>query len=116
MQANFRIKGWKQRWFVLDSTKHEIRYYDTREDFQCKGQINLADVTKITGGSSAAPGAPKGSEEGCYFELHTQKRNYCFCADSPEAAQEWIQTNLSPKISELDRIISQACAILNNDH
>ena len=31
-------------------------------------------------------------------------------------AQEWIQTNLSPKISELDRIISQACAILNNDH
>jgi len=90
-QANFRIKGWKQRWFVLDSTKHEIRYYDTREDFQCKGQINLADVTKITGGSSAAPGAPKGSEEGCYFELHTQKRNYCFCADSPEAAQEWIQ-------------------------
>merc|ERR1711874_892354 len=90
-QANFRIKGWKQRWFVLDSTKHQIRYYDTREDFQCKGHIDIKDVTKITGGSSSTPGAPKGSEEGCYFELHTQKRNFCFCADSPDAAQEWVQ-------------------------
>ena len=76
---------------MLDSTKHQIRYYDTREDFQCKGHIDLKDVTKITGGSSNTPGAPKGSEEGCYFELHTQKRNFCFCADSPDAAQEWLQ-------------------------
>lgn len=89
LQANFRIKGWKQRWFVLDSIKHQIRYYDTREDFRCKGQIDLSDVLKITEGSSV-PGAPKKADDRCFFELHTSKRNYCFCADSPQAAQEWI--------------------------
>lgn len=89
-QANFKIKGWKQRWFVLDSTKHQLRYYDTREDFHCKGYIDLAEVTRITDGSSSAPGAPKKTEDRCLFELQTLKRNYCFCADSKGSAQEWV--------------------------
>ena len=90
LKANFKIKGWKQRWFVLDSTKHQLRYYDTREDFHCKGHIDLAEVTKITEGNNTTPGAPKKSEDKCFFELQTIKRNYCFCAETRQAAHEWV--------------------------
>merc|ERR1712111_208171 len=89
-QANFKIKGWKQRWFVLDSTKHQMRYYDTREDFHCKGEIDLSEVTRITEGNNTTPGAPRKSEYKCFFELQTLKRNYCFCAETRQAAHEWV--------------------------
>ena len=88
-QANFKIKGWKQRWFVLDATKHQLRYYDTREDFQCKGDIDLSEVNKIVEGYST-PGAPKKAEDGCFFDLVTAKRTFCFCAEGKAAAQDWI--------------------------
>ncbi len=113
-QANFKIKGWKLRWFVLDATKHQLRYYDTREDFHCRGHVDLSEVTRVAelsaggghghgghghsgmggvvGGAVAAntPGAPRKSEDGCFFELHTLKRTYCFCAESRLAALDWI--------------------------
>jgi len=92
-QANFRIKGWKQRWFVLDATKHQLRYYDTREDFTCRGHIDLSEVTRVASEGSAAaalPNAPKKTDDDSFFELCTLKRTYCFCAENASAAADWV--------------------------
>merc|ERR1719481_1226668 len=68
--ANYKIKGWKLRYFELDATKHQIRYFDTKDDYKCKGTIELCDVLGVDECASI-PGAPKKADETCFFELRT---------------------------------------------
>ncbi|OXA58822.1 Myotubularin-related protein 13 [Folsomia candida] len=84
------LKGWKQRWFVLDSTKHQLRYYDAMEDSHSKGFIELSEVVNVTSGTPA-PGAPKKSEDKCFFDIRTTRRIYNFCASDSSSAQGWIE-------------------------
>ncbi|XP_022823540.1 myotubularin-related protein 5 isoform X1 [Spodoptera litura] len=84
------LKGWKQRWFVLDSIKHQLRYYDAMEDSHCKGFIDLAEVITVTQ-ASPAPGPPKKCDDRSFFDLRTSRRTYNFCASDATAAQEWIE-------------------------
>ncbi|CAB3252550.1 unnamed protein product [Arctia plantaginis] len=84
------LKGWKQRWFVLDSIKHQLRYYDAMEDSHCKGFIDLAEVITVTQ-AAAAPGPPKKCDDRSFFDLRTSRRTYNFCASDANAAQEWIE-------------------------
>ncbi|XP_030845368.1 myotubularin-related protein 13 isoform X8 [Strongylocentrotus purpuratus] len=84
-----RLKGWKQRWFVLDSQKHQLRYYEARNDPHCKGFIDLKEVESVQP-AFANPSAPKKVEDNAFFDLKTTKRVYNFIADTKVAAEEWI--------------------------
>ena len=85
------LKAWKQRWFVLDSIKHQLRYYDSSEDSNCKGFIDLTDVVSVCPSSAVPAGAPKKVEEKTLFDVRTQRRTYNFCANDAASAQEWIE-------------------------
>ncbi|CAG0881950.1 unnamed protein product [Cyprideis torosa] len=99
------LKGLHQRYFVLDSIKHQLRYYDTKEDAHCKGFIDLKEVISASAVPSPPP-LPGQKAEGmaffeplpgqkaegmAFFELKTIKRVYHFGSMDSASAAEWVE-------------------------
>ncbi|CAL1540470.1 unnamed protein product [Lymnaea stagnalis] len=83
------FKQWKPRYFVLDSMKHQLRYYDSADDGNCKGFIDLAEVMSVSL-AKFVPGAPKKAEENSFLEIKTVRRSYNFMADNSKNAIDWV--------------------------
>ncbi|CAF1324822.1 unnamed protein product [Rotaria sordida] len=85
------LKQWKERWFVLDSVRHELRYYDSSDDQTAKGVILLADAVEILPYTGPFPNALRRFDSRAAFELHTNRRIYNFIAATPQDAQTWTE-------------------------
>nr|XP_039258097.1 myotubularin-related protein 5-like isoform X1 [Styela clava] len=83
------MKSWKQRYFVLDSTKHQLRQYESKLDVTCKSIFDLKEVISVCLIDSVSS-PPKTVEDKSFFEIKTAKRVYHFIAESNEAAVKWI--------------------------
>ncbi len=49
-------------------SRPQLRYYESRQDKECKGVIELADVESVIPGTPAM-GAPKNIEEKAFFDV-----------------------------------------------
>lgn len=83
------MKQWKQRFFVLDTTKHQLRQYESNVDDVCKSIFDLKEVESVELIDSIS-GAPKGVQDKSFFKLKTSKRLYHFIAENNESAQKWV--------------------------
>ncbi|XP_078483997.1 myotubularin-related protein 5-like isoform X3 [Ciona intestinalis] len=84
------MKGWKPRFFVLDTTKHELRQYENKGDNICKSIIDLKELESVQLMEQPLSGGPKGASGKALFEVKLSKRQYHFIAENEQAARDWV--------------------------
>uniref|UniRef100_A0A8R1TTB5 Myotubularin-related protein 5 n=1 Tax=Onchocerca volvulus TaxID=6282 RepID=A0A8R1TTB5_ONCVO len=88
MKKGATFKMWKPRWFVLDSNRHQLRYYENETDMNCRGVIDLADVKSVEIAASHALRKP-------LLEVRTSRRAYSLLADTKADADLWLEKILA---------------------
>ncbi|KAL7668661.1 hypothetical protein ACOME3_009355 [Neoechinorhynchus agilis] len=82
------LKQWKQRWLVLDTVRHELRYYDQQPSIyttECspKGRIPLSTVISV---KSCDTGDDKA------FEVATKTKIHLFAANALDVSTAWVES------------------------
>jgi len=85
------LRQWKCRWFVLDTQRNQLRYYDAEHDTHLQGYVDLGEMTAVQALSNIPPGAPKGSVKGTFFDLRTTKRVYNLMCETSDEAKMWVE-------------------------
>lgn len=88
MKKGATFKMWKPRWFVLDSSRHQLRYYESETDVSCRGVIELSDVKAVEVSSGHAFKKP-------LLEIKTSRRVYSLLADTKVEADLWMEKILA---------------------
>ncbi|VDM95492.1 unnamed protein product [Thelazia callipaeda] len=88
MKKGATFKMWKPRWFVLDSSRHQLRYYESETDASCRGVIDLADVKSVEVAASHTLKKP-------LLEVRTSRRVYSLLADTKADADLWLEKILA---------------------
>lgn len=83
------LRQWKARWFVLDAQRNHLTYYDSEEDTQLQGYIDLGEL-RACRLVNPPPHAPKWADRRSFFELETTKRCYYLLAPKSDTASEWL--------------------------
>ncbi|VDK42813.1 unnamed protein product [Anisakis simplex] len=84
MKKGATFKMWKPRWFVLDSMRHQIRYYENETDLNCRGIIELSDIKAVDTSCSHALRKP-------LIEIKTVRRVYSLLAETKNDADTWAE-------------------------
>ncbi|OON15526.1 PH domain protein [Opisthorchis viverrini] len=84
------LQQWKKRFFVLNTDRHQLVYYDTSADEVVRGCVDLQEVRAVRIIKNFVPHQLRGVD--CaVFELETNGRTYRFAAESAAQANEWIE-------------------------
>ncbi|TGZ55039.1 hypothetical protein CRM22_010521 [Opisthorchis felineus] len=84
------LQQWKKRFFVLNTDRHQLMYYDTSADEVVRGCVDLQEVRAVRIIKNFVPHQLRGVD--CaVFELETNSRTYRFAAESAAQANEWIE-------------------------
>ncbi|WKY16703.1 hypothetical protein Q1695_001377 [Nippostrongylus brasiliensis] len=75
-----KFKLWAPRWFELEANSHKMYYYESENDPECRGYIDLCDVGSVEVESNGSK---------AILELRTKKRVYSLLAESRHVAETW---------------------------
>ena len=67
-QGRLLRQQWRPRWFVLDVERNQLTYYNSEEEAQLQGCIDLGDIRGCQQ-ISVPPHGPKGADPRAFFEV-----------------------------------------------